>query len=198
MEVGGAHLNPFYLQHLELGDRHLPITADAPTEDAENIEMAPFLNFRRLETVILTFSSSINITPKSIASIPGAWPQTHNLNLLPSTPIQPPPSVDHAHLLQLVASLPLLRTLGLRFDATKISGHERGAGHPFALRRLTLTGTPLRDPFGVASFLEENFPSLQDLDFGKQAKGSPPEERQLWATVSDILCTPLDDQYPVA
>ncbi|TEB32525.1 hypothetical protein FA13DRAFT_259461 [Coprinellus micaceus] len=113
----GDHFNPLYLQTLRMRD----ISFEPTNRALEDIDLTPLLAFRRLEKIILAFFGGTKGTPKTLSSIPTAWPKLRHLNLRPTNESPSTPDIDHTHLLELAANLPHLRTLRLTFDATEMS-----------------------------------------------------------------------------
>ncbi|KAJ3509428.1 hypothetical protein NMY22_g16294 [Coprinellus aureogranulatus] len=97
-------------------------------------------------------------------ALPGAWPQLSTLVLAPSRSISNPPTIDHSHILVLAERLPQLIILGIRFDASRVTGRERIVGKPPKLRVLSVGRSPICSTSGVIAFLRHNFPLLETLD----------------------------------
>ncbi|KAF6761341.1 hypothetical protein DFP72DRAFT_959293 [Ephemerocybe angulata] len=158
-------LNPNIFWDLQLCDSVGNVPDYAPKEDSEYrppITIAPFYIFKRLKFITVGFSHWISITPDDIARMRTAWTKIETMDIVETCPIEPAPLIDHTHLLHLLDGCPSLKTVGLRFDATRVSGKETGG--PFNLGVLIVSGSTISSPTSVLKFIRANLPHLKSLD----------------------------------
>lgn len=120
-----------------------------------NIE--PLLAFNKLHSLCIVIDGACRITPDIAAQMPAAWPEMKTMDFQSTFSTTQIPSIDHTHLLALIHGLPLLEHLGIRFNGTKISGHELVAGAPLPLKTLYVGDSPISSPSKTTSFIKANF-----------------------------------------
>lgn len=141
--------------HEEIFDLYLNSTED-------DIDISGLSKFTNLEKLELRWQRSLRLTPREVTLVPTWWPRIRHLDLCPTYPSQGRiPSIDHTHLLDIVRGCPLLRFLGLRFDATQIPGKHQGDVEVFRLETLKVGESPIVSPSRVAAFLKRHFPHLK-------------------------------------
>ncbi|KAJ3514666.1 hypothetical protein NMY22_g14661 [Coprinellus aureogranulatus] len=151
--------NPGTLQSLSLevneygGEEEETVDLD---EDA-GLDIQPLLDFNKLTSLKFLINGRYRLAPETIERISEAWPNMETLDLRSTFCTTQIPRIDHSHILLLARKLPSLETLGIRFDATKITGSERGVGAPFPLKHLYVGDSPISSPSRVLSFLRGNF-----------------------------------------
>ncbi|KAJ3535881.1 hypothetical protein NMY22_g6286 [Coprinellus aureogranulatus] len=171
-----SHSDLFTLRHLEICEGH-PFSRQEPVEaDPRQIDLTPLFTFNALQSLDINIAHSILITPSVVSQIPVLWPHLCRLILEPSRLSSHPPAIDHTHIFELVQGLPNLTDLGVRFDASRITGKERIAGHGHRLRTLKVGKSPISSPLGVIAFLRYNFPNLEtlhtDWEYAGHSEGS--------------------------
>ncbi|KAF6753306.1 hypothetical protein DFP72DRAFT_1171094 [Ephemerocybe angulata] len=191
--IAGHLLNPDNFQRLGLFDGETgPIPDYEPGEDNEYtppITIAPLYVFKRLNYIAMGLSQWISITPDDIAQMRTAWAEVETLDIVENRLVDPAPLIDHTHLLYLLDGCPSLVKLGLRFDATRISGEETG-GPFYQLYELNIGGSTISSPISVFKFLETNFPQLERLDassFGGDFEHVHNMYRARWKEVKDAV-----------
>ena len=145
-------LKAFTMKVNEVGEEDEAVELD---EDG-GLSIEPLLAFK-LHRIRIVINGPCRITPEIAAQIPAAWPAMKTMEFRSTFSTTQIPSIDHTHLLALVRSLPLLEHLGIRFNATKISGHELAAGAPLPLKTLYVGDSPISSPSKTTSFIKANF-----------------------------------------
>lgn len=164
--------NPLFLQSLEIAD-NLDCNAMAIVPESElemepidELDICPLLAFEKLELLALVLTVPAKISPRDVSRMTTAWRKLHTLKLLPTmTSYGRLPLINHSHILALVAALPQLRCLGLRFDTTQIREQEHWEPvAAYQLASLLVGESPICSSSRVAVFLDNKFPSLARLD----------------------------------
>ncbi|KAF6761317.1 hypothetical protein DFP72DRAFT_37495 [Ephemerocybe angulata] len=124
------------------------------------ITIAPLYVFKRLKYIAMGLSQWISIGPDDIAQMRTAWAEVETLDIVENRSVDPSPLIDHTHLLYLLDGCPSLRKLGLRFDATRVSGEETG-GPFYELSVLNVGGSTIASPRSVLKFIRTNFPNVE-------------------------------------
>ncbi|KAF6751099.1 hypothetical protein DFP72DRAFT_498787 [Ephemerocybe angulata] len=122
------HCNPESLRKVGI---HVFIANVVPQEEGvkaqvnAGIDLGPLLDFAKLETLSLNLSTTgVNLDPNDIDNIVESFPNLVKLKIDAETFDSRVPRIDHNHVLQLLYGLKDLRKLGLRFNATNITGRE--------------------------------------------------------------------------
>jgi hypothetical protein len=158
--------------------------------DAEEpIDISPLFQFAHLRELDINIAESVPVTPEFLAQVPDAWPHINRLVLCPTVPSSQTPLIDHSHIFELARKTPSLRTLGLRFDSTRITGQETVAvADSPQLRKLIVGESPICSPSRVSTFFKSGFPYLKALD---NCYKSTLERRNIstkrWAAVHEAL-----------
>ncbi|KAF5313412.1 hypothetical protein D9611_008515 [Ephemerocybe angulata] len=126
------HCNPASLRKVGI---HVFIADVVPQEEGvkaqvnAGIDLGPLLDFAKLETLSLNLSTTgVNLDPNDIDHIVESFPSLVKLKIDAETFDSRVPCIDHNHVLQLLYGLKDLRKLGLRFNATNITGREEIPG----------------------------------------------------------------------
>ncbi|TEB32537.1 hypothetical protein FA13DRAFT_1731744 [Coprinellus micaceus] len=164
------HCNPCALQHLELYDStytaHGQETLDLEEDEKEDADLWELGAFSTLTTLTIRCGGRLGVLREEIGKFTETWPRLQHLDLCPMQYSRGlVPTLDHNDLLKFLQALPLLRYLGLRFDATQL-GSDQGppALGPFQLRTLRVGESPIRSPSRVVKYLKDHFPDLEELD----------------------------------
>lgn len=169
----GRYCNSHILERLELRDlgrRYIRSFAlDKAVEPAfasqEPFDLDPLYNFRKLKHLEVNIMGGIRVAPDDIQRIHASWPEIQYLDVRSSLSISDRlPLLNHHHIIDLLAEIPSIRTLGLRFDATNIAEQEPIPDKLFLLNKLCVGETPLCSPARVLNFLKTYFPKLRDLE----------------------------------
>ncbi|KAJ3514214.1 hypothetical protein NMY22_g14818 [Coprinellus aureogranulatus] len=184
--------NPLKLSSLTLGEG---ISCDEPAEEPvdmdldQDIDLSPLLGFRNLQNLALTLEAPVFIAPGDVTKLATAWPNLQHLNLCSSLYTSYIPRIKHIDVVALASSLPLLQTLGLRFDATEVNGNEPQAHPSLRLRTLSVGASPICSPSRVAAFIDRQFPNLHHLGIYYSDRPSNPAEHSMldtrWQAVYD-------------
>ncbi|KAF6753323.1 hypothetical protein DFP72DRAFT_902750 [Ephemerocybe angulata] len=191
LDTIAERLNSDSLMELRICDSMGNVPDYAPREDNEYrppIMIAPFYIFQRLKYIAAGFSHWISITPDDIAQMRTVWTKIETLDIGESCPVDPGPLIDHTHLLHLLEGCPSLKTVGLRFDATRVSGKETGG--PFNLGRLNVSGSTISSSTSVLKFIRTNLPHLEILDasfIGAKSEHVQDMYTTRWRVVEDAL-----------
>ncbi|KAJ3512772.1 hypothetical protein NMY22_g15237 [Coprinellus aureogranulatus] len=166
VDILEMHPEYFHLNHLEVvSSQYASLITPEPLDmNPLQIDIRPLFKFTALQTLLIDVDHSIMVTPSLITAIPDVWPQLRRLILAPSRSISHPPTIDHTHILHLAQRLPQLTELGIRFDASCVTGQERIDGSFHKLRILRVGRSPICSTSGVIAFLRHNFPRLETLD----------------------------------
>lgn len=159
-----SHSDHTSLNHLEISSISVFAEEEPVNMVTAQIELSPLFAFNALQALDILVSHSVLVTPDIISKVPDVWPQLRRLVLAPSRSISYLPVVDHTHVLSLLQRLPQLTELGLRFDASHITGQERIIGGPHKLRVLRVGRSPICSATAVVAFLQFNLPRLALLD----------------------------------
>ncbi|KAJ3500852.1 hypothetical protein NMY22_g19122 [Coprinellus aureogranulatus] len=177
--------NPLKLSSLTLGEG---ISCDEPAEEPvdmdldQDIDLSPLLGFSKLQNLALTLDAPVFIAPGDVAKLATAWPNLQHLNLCSSLYTSYIPRINHIDVVALASSLPLLQTLGLRFDATEVNGNEPQAHPSLRLRTLSVGASPICSPSRVAAFIDRQFPNLHHLGIYYSDRPSNPAEHSMLDT----------------
>ncbi|TEB21753.1 hypothetical protein FA13DRAFT_1799510 [Coprinellus micaceus] len=95
-------------------------------DEAEDVDISSLYQFTSLRSLMLLWNfSHIRLTHQDASLISTSWPLIQCLDLCPRYPSYGRiPGIDHTDLLKILGGCPSLRYLGLRFDATRIKGHD--------------------------------------------------------------------------
>ncbi|KAJ3532981.1 hypothetical protein NMY22_g7529 [Coprinellus aureogranulatus] len=143
-------------------------------EDTSQLDVSPLFAFGNLVHMIIQLHVSILVTPSIVAKIPTAWLHLQSLVLCQRCSTRHVPLVTHEHVLQLTGSLPRLRELGLRLDATRIPepSEQRFASGASRLLILRVGGSPICSPSRTVAYLRANFLFLDVLDINHSPRPS--------------------------
>lgn len=152
--------NPLALQSLEI-NIHEDGSDDELEEQLEldvegGLDNTSLLALKKLTELSLLVTGSIRLTPNLVALFPTAWPTLQTLKLESMFPSSHIPFINHSHFLTLIQDLPNLEQLAIRFDATRVTGHEVVPGAPFYLKALGVGDSPISSPSRVLAFLKAN------------------------------------------
>ncbi|KAF5332873.1 hypothetical protein D9611_005374 [Ephemerocybe angulata] len=173
-----TYLNPETLTNVEIKENVYPPAARPmeliETNQPDPIGLQPLHIFKKLKKLQVELQGGVRLTWKEIEDIPNAWPNLTVLILLPRVPDSHRlPSIDHTHVASLLRSLPLLRELGLQFNATQILRDEPNA-EPWVsnLLELSVGASPISSPGRVIDFIKTHLPRLTTLKIPKKSKGA--------------------------
>ncbi|KAJ3532979.1 hypothetical protein NMY22_g7531 [Coprinellus aureogranulatus] len=186
IDILEMHPDYFRLKHLVITCPSLTVYGSMEPVDVNpvRIDIQPLFGFEALETLVIDVPHNVLITPSVLKALPDVWPQLHRLVLAPSCSVSHPPTIDHTHILELAQRLPQLIELGIKFDASCVTGQERINGSPHKLQVLRVGRSPICSTTGVIAFLRSNFPRLEELDISCHAV--PKDEsifKQRWEAV---------------
>ncbi|KAF6751097.1 hypothetical protein DFP72DRAFT_908467 [Ephemerocybe angulata] len=183
------HCNPESLRKLGVqvyGDPEVE-EESLKVEVNEGVNLRPLLDFEKLETLSLNLSTTgINLNPEDIDYIVECFPSLVKLKIDANTFDSRLPLIDHSHFLKLIYGLKHLRKLGLRFNATNITGDEDRPGalsegkgeeekHSGSLKMLWVGDSPIYSSDRVASFLKRHCPELESSIYTIYFEEDPPE-----------------------
>ncbi|KAF5313411.1 hypothetical protein D9611_008514 [Ephemerocybe angulata] len=163
------HCDPKSLRKLVLKTGP-PLLAFTPIEDLEmqpneGVNLTPLSVFEELEELSLNFPININLLPADIDFIVESFPLLVKLKVDTNVSDAVVARLDHNHVLRLLYDLPFLKKLGLRFDATQITGEEMIPAssihtRPAPLEKIWVGDSPIYSPEAVIKFLERHCPNL--------------------------------------
>lgn len=164
-----AHFNPRALKKIDVQDNFLPpqnrgrMVGVRPGHHASTIDISPISNFTGLEKLILRFEPQVTMNTSDITLIPSSWPRMKHIDLRGTLPLdnEQPPTIDHTHIFGLLEKLPVIRFLGIPFNAANIPPGSVSPHAPFALEKLRVCGSPIVSCSRVTRFLQQNFPNLK-------------------------------------
>lgn len=186
LKVIRRHCNPSTLSTVKLiekivwdGASEEPIDVDV----SQTIDLSPLYPFHQLQSLGLSLESPVRITSEGVTKLTGAWPRLEHLDLCSKFVTSCIPRIDHTHIVALASNLPLLQSLGVRFDATGVAGSETTANPSTSqLRNLWVGASPICSPSRVAAFINSHFPHLQDLSISYNDRPSRPAEQSMLDT----------------
>ncbi|KAF6751096.1 hypothetical protein DFP72DRAFT_908466 [Ephemerocybe angulata] len=164
------HCNPDYLRKLVV--KGSPGQLPTSYEESLNITVDGGLNirpleaFNQLQTLSINLQSAVNLTVGDIAHIIVSFSNLIKLKIDTRILDSRFPTIDHNQLLELMYNLPNLKKLGLRFNATLITGDEVKPEStirnlPPAIEKLWVADSPIYSPDAVGRFLAKHCPKLR-------------------------------------
>lgn len=160
-------LNPCTLEHLSvivypLSDREDDTEPrDLDLKEVTELPLRLF-EFKQLVTLKINIPDGFKVTAQPLSTFPNIWPQMQTFDSLPSTPTGQAPYISHLDIVDLVGRWRSLRRLGLRFDASRVTGLEEGPLN--SLRELNVGESYIASPSRVTRWIINTFPSLMFLD----------------------------------
>lgn len=134
---------------------------DIPLSEETDLSLLYNFNLEHLN-ISPAHTSSGCLTAHDIERIIESWPNITHLQIDGSHFNSRIPRLDHSHVLSLLYGCPRLRMLGLRFDATKITGGEVGLNDVAPiLEALSVGDSPIYSPSRVGLFLRNHCPGLR-------------------------------------
>lgn len=158
---------------------------------SKEIDISALYKFNALQTLTIDYGSFIRTTPRDATLISTSWPLLHYLDICPFIPSHGrTPNIQHTDVLTILRGCPALRILGVRFDATHITGQEDPPLLPFRLKTFYVGESPICSPSSVANFFETHLPYLEKLDANYILPSNVSRPNMLdkrWAAVVDSL-----------
>ncbi|KAF6751101.1 hypothetical protein DFP72DRAFT_908470 [Ephemerocybe angulata] len=122
-------------------------------------------DFTNLETLDINLpKTTVNLDEHDIVNVSKSFPQLRKLKIDTDVHDSRIPLIDHEDLLNLIYCCAHLKKLGLRFDATRITGEEKAPKKytkPTALEKLWVGDSPVYWPEGIAKFFQVHCPKLR-------------------------------------
>ncbi|KAF5313413.1 hypothetical protein D9611_008516 [Ephemerocybe angulata] len=129
------------------------------------IDIGCILDFTNLETLAINLrKTTVNLGEHDIVNISKSFPQLRKLKIDTDVHDSRIPLIDHEDLLNLIYRCAHLKKLGLRFDATRITGEEKAPKEytkPTVLEKLWVGDSPIYWPKGIAKVFEAHCPNLR-------------------------------------
>ncbi|KAF6751107.1 hypothetical protein DFP72DRAFT_498877 [Ephemerocybe angulata] len=148
----------------------------------EGINLDPLFVFNLESLTINLPSIAVNLNGQDINDMSDSFPNLRKLKIDTDIHDSRIPLIDHKDFLKLLYDFSCLRKLGLRFNATGITGQEQKPNStyeqvPTPLEKLWVGDSPIYFPPAAADFFKAHAPKLQGLDIiTLQIQGpSPPE-----------------------
>ncbi|KAJ3522702.1 hypothetical protein NMY22_g11776 [Coprinellus aureogranulatus] len=177
------HCNEDRLRHLSLQDKTCKYGWE---EDFEmpidgTMDIKQFFGFKKLESVTINLSESVDLTPEDVQQVVASWPELVELNIDVGFPNSRLPRIDHSDFLTLIYGCRHMEKLGLFFNASRITGsgcmppsspflvQRNPALKPAPLTHLSVGTSPIYSPSKVIEFFQAHCPKLchnrRNLDY---------------------------------
>ncbi|KAF5332847.1 hypothetical protein D9611_005370 [Ephemerocybe angulata] len=184
------HLNPSTFQNLNLVTNTNRDGYNEPLDRTpdELVDISPLFRFGLLRTCRLELPShDISFSQDHITQMATSWTRMEALILQEAVSTRTP-TLDHRGIVELLAGMPALREVCLRFDASRIQGNETPTFAPHGLSSMTICQSPIQSPSRVAQFLAAHCPSLRKLPRAYvEHKYAAPLVMDRWIEVARLL-----------
>ncbi|KAF5332811.1 hypothetical protein D9611_005258 [Ephemerocybe angulata] len=174
-------------------------------DESKSVDLDDMLNidglfeFHKLTRLDLRLKTLVRVTPDQAMRMSKAFPKMTRLHLrCHSFYSSFPPLIDHTHLLAILKGCPALKSLNIRFDATRITGLESVPGFSSSLSKLHVGDSHICSPTRVADFINANLEALDELtSYDNGCFGGYNIFHERWKVVVEDVLGPQDDDSSV-